>query len=278
MFPRKPDWLKASLGGEGEFSHVKNTLRFHGLHTVCEEAKCPNKGVCWGEGTATFMILGDTCTRNCSFCAVSSGAHGKAVDPDEPMNLAEAVKKLRLRYVVITSVDRDDLPDKGAGHYAECIQAVKKTGAKVEVLIPDYTGEELRTVVAAGPDVVAHNIEIVERLQNLRDRRASYESSLETLRQAKESDSRIKTKSSIMLGLGEKDGEILAALDDLRNVDCDILVLGQYLQPTRKQTPVVEYIKPEKFKEYGKAAKANGFIKVVAEPLARTSYKAAGIG
>jgi len=271
MPSRKPAWLKAPLAGRG-FSRVKDTVRHYGLHTVCDEARCPNKGVCWGAGTATFLILGDVCTRGCRFCAVKSGSEGVGVDADEPKNLADAARKLGLRYVVITSVDRDDLPDGGAGHYAACIGRVKETGAKVEALIPDYQGQMLKTVVDAGPDVLAHNIEVVERLQSLRDAKATYRGSLETLRQAKELGT--TTKSSIMLGLGETGGEVLQAMDDLRGVGCDILVLGQYLQPTIRQVPVKEYVTPEKFREYGGAAKSRGFRTVVSEPLARTSYKA----
>jgi len=271
----KPPWLRVRAGGGPDFSRVKRTLSERNLHTVCEEARCPNKGECWGCGTATFMILGDACTRNCRFCAVKTDTGGVEVDDREPRNLAEAVGELGLSYAVVTSVDRDDLPDRGSGHYAECIKAVRGTGAKVEVLIPDYIGGELKAVVEAGPDVLAHNIEVVERLQHLRDRRASYRRSLETLLEAKRLKPNIKTKSSIMLGLGETEGEVLKAMDDLRDAECDMLVLGQYLRPTAKQTPVVEYIPPEKFREYGEAARKKGFSRVVSEPLARTSYRAA---
>ncbi len=273
--PRKPDWLKVRLGGDNEFKHVSDTLRSCGLHTVCDEARCPNKGECWGTGTATFMILGDTCTRNCRFCAVKTSAHGEAVDDTEPARLADAVNQLKLKYVVITSVDRDDLPDKGAQHYADCIKAVKKTGAMVEVLIPDYIGEELASVVNAGADVVAHNIEVVKSLQKIRDVRASYAKSLNTLKEVNELSPDTLTKSSIMLGLGETADELFQVMDDLRGVGCDQLVMGQYLQPTLKQVPVTEYISPETFKKYGKIAKTKGFKKVVASPLARTSYHAA---
>ncbi|MBD3387917.1 MAG: lipoyl synthase [Candidatus Altiarchaeales archaeon] len=271
----KPHWLKAPIGGHGRYASVKDVLRKHNLNTVCEEARCPNMGECWGCGTATFMILGETCTRNCSFCAVKSSDAGDELDIEEPANLAEAVRELNLAYVVLTSVDRDDLKDKGSGRYAECIRALKGVGAKVEVLIPDYTGDELEAVVNAGPDVVAHNIEVVERLQHLRDSRASYQGSLQTLLEVKKLNPSLKTKSSIMLGLGEKEGEIVQAMDDLRAVGCDFLVIGQYLQPTRKQTQVVEYVEPRVFQRFKEKAFEKGFEKVTSEPLARTSYQAA---
>ncbi len=271
----KPDWLKVRVGGEGDFARVKKVLEKHGLRTVCEEARCPNRGECWGAGTATFMILGSVCTRNCGFCAVKNGSEGESVEGDEPQRLADAVRELGLEYVVLTSVDRDDLPDKGAGHYADCIRAVKGTGAKVEALIPDYVGSELRAVVKAGPDVLAHNLEVVRRLQHIRDGRTSYDGSLRTLAEAKMLDEELKTKSSIMLGLGETRWDVLSAMDDLRSVDCDILVLGQYLQPTKQQVPAEEYVTPEQFREYGEIALEKGFKEVVSEPLARTSYHAA---
>lgn len=273
MALRKPHWLKAPLGGEGEFSHIRQMMEEYRLHTVCEQARCPNRGKCWGRGTATFLILGDTCTRNCRFCAVKTGKRGRIVDADEPKRLAEAVSKLGIKYAVITSVDRDDIPDKGVGHFAACITAVKGTGARVEVLIPDYQIDEITPIIQAGPDVVAHNIEVVERLQNLRDWRASYEKSLRTLKWAK--DLGATTKSSIMLGLGETDEEVVKAMHDLRRALCDRLVLGQYLQPTRNQVPVVEYVTPEKFRQYAEEARKKGFKHVISEPLARTSYKAA---
>ena len=277
MHSRKPDWLKVRHGGYGEYVKVVKALRDGRLHTVCEEAQCPNRGECWGCGTATFMILGATCTRNCGFCAVNSGAVGEPVDALEPERLAAAVKRLGLKYVVITSVDRDDLPDKGSGHYARCIRDLSDASVRVEVLIPDYSGLELESVVEVGPYVLAHNIEVVRRLQPIRDGRASYEKSLATLEAAKVMDSTLKTKSSIMLGLGETAEEVYEAMDDLLDARCDILVLGQYLQPTKAQIQVVEYVTPERFKEYGETARKKGFRHVVSEPLARTSYKAAEI-
>ncbi|MCX6695438.1 MAG: lipoyl synthase [Candidatus Altiarchaeota archaeon] len=275
MAQRKPDWLKVRIPSGAEFAGVSKAIKSRGLHTVCEEARCPNKAECWECGTATFMILGDVCTRNCRFCAVKTGREGVEVDHGEPERLAEAVRELELEYVVLTSVDRDDLPDRGSKHFAECVKAVKKAKpkVKVEVLIPDYSESELKTVIGAGPDVVAHNIEVVKRLQSkVRDARAGYVKSLRTLKEAKKQDNR--TKSSIMLGLGETEDEVLEAMDDLRDVGCDILVIGQYLQPTLKQIPVVEYIHPDQFKEYRTRALKKGFREVVSSPLARTSYRA----
>jgi lipoyl synthase len=274
MNARKPDWLKTKTTIEPSFRVVREILSKYGLYTVCDGARCPNKSECWGCGTATFMILGQTCTRACRFCAVKKGKTGDELNPYEPENLKKAVTELGLKYVVLTSVDRDDLDDKGASHFAECIKKVKETGAKTEALIPDYLGYELETVLESAPDVLSHNIEVVKRLQNLRDSRASYEKSLKVLRKAKEYHSHLKTKSSIMLGLGETEDEILQSLEDLRSADCDMLVLGQYLQPTKKQIPVLEYIKPEKFQEYTEKARKKGFKKIVSLPLARTSYHA----
>lgn len=275
MAKGKPDWLKVRAGGGRRFERVRDTLRTYGLRTVCDEACCPNKGECWDRGTATFMILGSVCTRNCGFCVVESAVEGERVDPCEPSNLAKAVRELGLDYVVVTSVDRDDLPDKGAGHYAECIRAVKGAGARVEVLIPDYVDEELKTVVKAGPGVLAHNIEVVEDLQHIRDGRASYGRSLRVLREAKEHDPAVVTKSSILLGFGEGEDKVHKAMDDLRGAGCDVLVMGQYLRPSARQVRVREYVTPERFAQYSEAAQARGFRKVVSEPLARTSYRAA---
>jgi len=274
----KPDWLKVRIpSGEG-FAAVSSSLRSRGLHTVCEEAKCPNKAECWGSRTATFMILGDVCTRNCEFCAVKTGKAGAPMDEEEPGKLAQAVSELKLSYVVLTSVDRDDLPDRGSKHFADCIDAIRAGNphVKIEVLVPDYTAGELASVVRSKPDVLAHNIEVVERLQDkVRDRRAGYAKSLRTLQEAKRLDPLVKTKSSIMLGLGETKDEIFHAMDDLRKAGCDILVLGQYLQPTLKQIPVAEYVSPEVFSQYREIALNKGFLQVVSSPLARTSYHAA---
>ena len=221
------------------------------------------------------MILGNICTRNCRFCAVSTGKTGDFVNPDEPRQLAEAVAELKLSYAVLTSVDRDDLPDRGAGHFAACIRAIKDAnpGARVEVLIPDYREGEIDHVLAAFPDAVAHNVETVPRLQGVRDVRASYAASLETLRLAARSGIPV-VKSSLLLGLGETEAEVLKVLDDLRVVGCNSVVLGQYLRPTPVQVRVAEYIRPEKFEAYAREARARGFSAVVAGPLARTSYHA----
>ena len=271
----KPEWIKVRLPAGNEWKKVDDILTKHGLHTVCDEAHCPNKGECWGCGTATFMILGDICTRGCSFCAVQAGKCGKPLREDEPEALAQAVREMGLNYAVITSVDRDDLPDKGAFHFARCIDAVKRasTRAKVEVLIPDYVDEELRAVAGAGPDVVAHNVETVRRLQHIRDARASFDRSLATLRQAKELGV-AATKSSILLGLGETREELKAAYAELLGAGVDILVMGQYLRPSPHEIPVEEYLRPEIFALYAEDAKAAGFSTVIAAPFARTSYHA----
>ncbi len=271
---RKPDWLKVPISCGGEFSHVSDTIHSFGLNTVCDSARCPNKAECWSSGTATFMILGEVCTRACKFCAVKTASKGEPLAHDEPARLAEAAMKLGLKYVVITSVDRDDLTDGGASHYARCIQALKAEGVQVEALIPDYVGCDLEMVTDSSPDVLSHNIEVVRELQHLRDHRASYDRSLMTLKEA--SGHGMITKSSIMLGLGETQGQILAAMDDLLDVSCESLVIGQYLQPTKANVCVSEYIHPEEFDSLSKLAKAKGFRRVVSEPLARTSYHAGG--
>lgn len=270
----KPSWLKIQLPHGNEWRHVEEILASHGLHTVCDEARCPNKGECWGAGTATFMILGDICTRGCHFCAVKSSQKGRPLDQAEPRQLADAVKALELTYAVITSVDRDDLPDHGAGHFAACIRAIREfsPNTKVETLIPDYVGAELTQVIAARPDIIAHNVETVRRLQNVRDHHASFDKSLQTLSEAHAAG--ITTKSSLMLGLGETQSEVLDALKELRSVDVAILVMGQYLQPTPQEIEVKEYITPTQFADYAQKARALGFSSVVAAPFARTSFHA----
>lgn len=278
----KPAWLRVEVGVEQAFvGEVRRILREEGLSTVCEGARCPNLPRCWGSHTATFMILGDICTRSCRFCAVS---HGRPLPPDptEPIRLAQAVKKLGLRYVVLTSVDRDDLPDGGAGHFAACVRAVKEKvpEAKVEALIPDFSGdrEALRNVVEAGPDVVGHNLETVRRLTPLvRDRRAGYDLSLRVLRTLKELNPRIFTKSSLLLGLGEEEAEVEEALWDLRRAGVDIVVLGQYLRPSARQLPVARYISPREFSAWERRAKDMGFRAVLSGPLVRTSFRAAEV-
>jgi len=272
---RKPEWIRMPPPGGDQGQKVSRVLRERGLHTVCEEAHCPNKAECWGCGTATFMILGDLCTRSCRFCAVGTAAHGRPVQAQEAQDLALAIEELGLKYAVITSVDRDDLSDRGSGHFGACIRAIKekKADVLVEVLIPDYVEGELELVTAAGPDVVAHNVETVRSLQSIRDRRASFDKSLHTLELAKRLGVGV-TKSSLLLGVGETRAEVLATMDELRSVGVDILVLGQYLQPSVQQLPVQEYIHPDIFKEYEREGLARGFSTVVAGPFARTSYHA----
>ena len=271
----KPEWIKVRLPAGNEWKKVDDILTKHGLHTVCDEAHCPNKGECWGCGTATFMILGDICTRGCKFCAVEAGKCGRTLREDEPEALAQAVREMGLSYAVITSVDRDDLPDKGSVHFARCIEAIKRASSetKIEVLIPDYVDEELRAIVAAGPDVVAHNVETVRRLQHIRDSRASFDKSLMTLRQARDMGVSA-TKSSILLGLGETRDELKTAYGELRGAGVDILVMGQYLQPSPREIPVEEYVHPDIFARYAQDARAAGFSTVIAAPFARTSYHA----
>ena len=270
-------WLKARLGGGEEFAAVRSQLRGSGLHTVCEEALCPNLGDCWNRGTATFLLLGGVCTRHCLFCAVRSGCSGEAIDSSEPAKIACSVKRFGLRYVVLTSVDRDDLPDFGAGHFADCISEIKSGGVKVEALIPDFSGDigSLRRIVEAGPDVIGHNIEVVERLQGaVRDARASYRQSLGVLANVKKLCSGILTKSSIMLGLGETKEEVLQAMRDLLGTGCDFLTIGQYLQPSKRNLPVQRFVPPEEFAEYREIALQMGFKGVEAGPLVRSSYRA----
>jgi lipoic acid synthetase len=272
---RKPAWLKVSIpAGEGCRS-MGELLRRRGLHTVCEGARCPNRGECWASKTATFMVLGAVCTRGCRFCAVEAAQRGEPVNAAEPAELAEAVAELGLAYAVVTSVDRDDLADRGAGHFAACIRAIKERnpGVLVEVLIPDYGRGEIETVLDARPDVLAHNIETVSRLQVLRDRRASLGKSLATLSLAA-ADGRAVVKSSIMLGLGDTEAEVLEAMDSLRRSGCTSLVLGQYLRPTPVEVEVAEYVTPEAFARYARLAREKGFVSVVSAPLARTSYHA----
>jgi lipoyl synthase len=281
---RKPDWLKTRPPSGREFAGIRRTLREHDLHTVCEEANCPNLGECWsggasGEGgTATFMLMGDRCSRGCNFCDVETGGM-EPLDPDEPANVASAIAEIGLDYVVLTSVDRDDLPDQGAGHFAETIREIKARhpGILVEVLIPDFRGEPelVRKIVDAEPDVIAHNVETVERLQfPVRDRRAGYEQSLSVLRQVgRESD--IHTKTSLMLGVGEYAHEIYRTLSDLRETDVDVVTLGQYLQPSRSHLDVERYVHPHEFDTWRRVAEDElGFLYCASGPMVRSSYKA----
>ncbi|WP_227375116.1 lipoyl synthase [Haladaptatus halobius] len=281
---RKPNWLKMRPPSGQEFTGIKRTLREHDLHTVCEEANCPNLGECWsgrgedGGGTATFMLMGHQCTRSCGFCDVDTGG-GEPLDPDEPANVASAIAEIGLDYVVLTSVDRDDLDEQGAGHFAQTIREIKKRhpGILVEVLIPDFQGEErlVRKIIDAEPDVIAHNVETVERLQRpVRDPRAGYEQSLGVLEQVGR-ESNIYTKTSLMLGLGEYDHEVYQALSDLRETDVDIVTLGQYLQPSRSHLDVEAYVHPAKFETWRQVAEDElGFLYCASGPMVRSSYKA----
>lgn len=275
----KPPWLKVRMPGSPRYVALKERARSLRLATVCEEARCPNIGECWGGGTATFMVMGDTCTRGCRFCAVKTSRRPDALDPDEPRHLAEAIRELDLDYVVVTSVDRDDLPDGGAGHFAACIQQSRALSPKtmVEVLIPDFQGnvDQLLTVIEAEPEVIAHNIETVERLTGaVRDPRAGYAQSLAVLRAIKRIDPDRYTKSSIMVGLGETEAEVVQTMRDLRAVGCDFLTVGQYLRPTPKHIALHEYITPETFERYREIGEDMGFAYVASGPLVRSSYKA----
>ncbi|ADE03958.1 lipoyl synthase [Haloferax volcanii] len=279
---RKPDWLKMRPPSGRRFTDIKSTLRDRNLNTVCEEANCPNLGECWsgrdGPGTATFMLMGDRCSRGCNFCDVTTGGM-EPLDSDEPANVADAVTEIGLDYVVLTSVDRDDLPDQGAAHFAETIREIKRRDPEVlvEVLIPDFQGdpEHVRKIIDAGPDVIAHNIETVERLQwPIRDRRAGYEQSLSVLQQVTD-ESDIHTKTSVMLGLGEHAHEVYQTLSDLREADVDIVTFGQYLQPSRSHLDVFEYVHPDAFETWRRVAEDElGFLYCASGPMVRSSYKA----
>ena len=276
----KPEWLKIKLIVNDEFSNIKNTLKKHELHTVCESAHCPNISECWNGGTATFMLMGDICTRGCRFCAVKTGNPMQKLDADEPRKLAKALAEIKLfDYVVLTSVNRDDLQDGGASHFAECIKEIKKEYPEiiVEVLIPDFNGkiEALRKIVDAKPEVIAHNIETVERLQRkARDARANYSQSLNVLENVKRLNPKIYTKSSIMLGLGECDEEVVQSMKDLRAINADILTIGQYLKPTDWHMPISDFVHPQKFQYFKEKALELGFLFCASGPFVRSSYKA----
>lgn len=274
-----PDWLEIKPANTERYGEIKQAINSLGLHTVCVEAHCPNIAECWSAGTATFMILGDLCTRGCRFCAVSKSAIGAKTDMLEPKKLAEVIKKWGLEYVVLTSVCRDDLPDQGAGHFAACVREIKKLNPDtlVEVLIPDFRGDTscLQQVVDAKPDVIGHNVETVERLNPvIRDRRASYSQSLRVLQTSKQLDKRIYTKSAMMLGIGETEEEILKTLQDLRASGVDFVAMGQYLRPSQHHLEVKEYVAVEKFERLKKKALELGFLYVAAGPFVRSSYKA----
>ncbi len=275
---RKPEWLRTRLPSGEAWSETLRQRKRRGLATVCEEASCPNQCDCWGKGAVTFMILGDTCTRGCRFCNVKTSATPAAPDPDEARLVAESVAKLDARYVVLTSVDRDDLADGGAGHFVEAIDAVKALGdVKVEALTPDFADKEgaLELLAESQADTLAHNLETVERLTpRIRDKRASYRGSLGVLREYKRLRPARPTKSSLQLGLGESDDEIETAMGDLREAGVDILTLGQYLQPTLRHLPVEKYVTPEAFDDWARRGEAMGFACVVSGPLVRSSYRA----
>jgi lipoic acid synthetase len=273
----KPDWLKVRAPGSPNYLRLKGLMRDLNLHTVCEEARCPNIGECWNHGTATFMILGDVCTRSCSYCAV---AHGRpnAVDTAEPVRVANAIRTLELNYVVITSVDRDDLPDGGAAIFAETIRETRArlAACRIEVLIPDFQGNEaaLHTVLDARPDVMNHNTETVPRLYRMARSGGRYGRTLELLERSRQYAPDIPTKTGIMVGLGEEREELVATLRDLRKVDCQILTLGQYLRPTEAHAPMVRYYHPDEFRELKDIALDLGFVHVDSGPLVRSSYHA----
>ncbi len=279
--PRHPEWIKVRAPWGEDYARLKHLMRDLNLHTVCEEALCPNIGECWGAGTATIMILGDVCTRACRFCAVTTGDPKGVVDELEPWRVSEAIGQLGLTYVVVTSVDRDDLPDEGAGIFAETVRQIKAKSPRtiVEVLVPDFKGKRdlIQKIVDARPAVIAQNIETVRRLtRDVRDRRAGYDQTLGVLRTVKELNPHIMTKSSIMLGLGETYDEVVETMCDLRAVDCDLLAIGQYLRPTDKKRnyPVMEYIHPDIFARLREEGQFLGFRYVASGPLVRSSYKA----
>ncbi len=274
---RRPSWLKAPIPAGEKYADLKGLIDRHKLHTVCEEARCPNMGECWNNGTATFMILGDVCTRSCGFCAVKTGRPPE-LDAEEPRRVAEAVKTLRIRHAVITSVNRDELYDGGAQIFAETIREVRAMNPRtsIEVLIPDFKGDEfaLDIVLAAFPDILNHNMETVPRLYAEVRPQAEYERSLQLLDRAKRRG--FLTKTGMMLGLGEEDEEVLAVMKNLRGVACDILTLGQYLQPTREHLPVKRFVHPDQFRSFAEIGKRMGFRHVESGPLVRSSYHAEG--
>ena len=273
-FRRKPPWMKTPIGAGKNFTQVKEIIAANNLNTICTSGKCPNKGECWNAGTATFMILGDICTRSCKFCATKSGMPLPA-DYDEPIRIADSIEKLKLKHAVLTSVDRDDLEDSGAIIWANTIREIKKRTphVSIEALIPDMNGvqKDIGTILEAGAEIVSHNLETVRRLTKATRSKAKYDLSLEVLKQISSST---RAKSGLMLGLGETHDEILEAMDDLRNVGVEVLTLGQYLQPTEKHLPIFEFITPEQFKEYELIGLQKGFRYVESGPLVRSSYHA----
>jgi lipoic acid synthetase len=276
--PHKPSWIKVRLPSNPVFFSTKALISDLRLHTVCESAQCPNRWECWSQGTATFMIAGDRCTRACGFCAVMT-AKPFALEEDEPQRVAEAVQRMKLRHVVITAVARDDLEDGGANHFARVIRAIRNSDSSIiiEVLVPDFHAEDssIQAVLNAGPEIYNHNMETVERLTPVVRSRAKYRTSLRVLRRAKELSPKTVTKSGIMLGLGETEPEIFQTMDDLREAGCQVLTMGQYLRPTPNHLPVVEFITPQQFDLYGEIARKKGFEHVASGPLVRSSYHAA---
>ncbi len=275
----KPKWLRAHLPVGNKFSFIRQTVRDHRLSTVCEESMCPNIGECWNHGTATIMVLGSVCTRACYFCAVDTGNPKGWLDQEEPKNTARAVKLMNLSYIVLTSVDRDDLPDGGAAHYAACVKAIKKLNPNtaIEVLTPDFQGvlKNVELVIDSGIEVFAQNIETIRRLtRSVRDPRAGYKQTLGVLAHAKKHRNDILIKTSLMLGLGERDHEIMETMDDLREIGVDILTLGQYLRTTLNHLAAERYVTPDKFEIYRQKGLDKGFVEVVAGPLVRSSYRA----
>ena len=280
LSPKKPPWLKVSFPGGERYSWIKKRAANLNLSTVCEEANCPNIGECWNGGTATFMLMGDNCTRGCRFCSVKSAKNPGALDSEEPMKLAETVKNMNLKYVVLTTVDRDDLPDQGASHIARCIRCTQRASPDmlIEMLMPDFQGitELVQQIINARPAVLAHNLETVRSLTPVvRDSRAGYDQSLEVLHYLKQSCPEGYTKSSLMLGVGESRTETLQAMEDLRKVGVDFLTIGQYLQPSRKHLKVEKFVHPDEFDELAQLGDKMGFEYVASGPLVRSSYKAA---
>jgi len=277
---RIPPWIRVKIPAAGTLKRVESTLRSLSLNTVCESALCPNRGSCFSRGTATFMILGSVCTRNCPFCAVSKG-RPEPVDESEPERVAEAVKLLGLKHVVITSVDRDDLPDKGAGHFAATVRAIRrvKPDATIELLVPDFCGsrEAIDLVLEAKPTILNHNLETVRRLHPVIKPKSDYNRSLWLLKYVKDKAPDVLTKSGLMVGLGETDEEVLEAMRDIKNTGCDIITIGQYLKPPNSRLEVKRYVKPETFKRFKEAAEQMGFAFVASAPLVRSSFNAAEI-
>ena len=276
---QKPRWLRAKMPSGSGYSNTRDIVHEHRLSTVCEESMCPNIGECWNAGTATIMVLGSVCTRACRFCAVDTGNPKGWLDNEEPLNTGKAVRLMGLEYIVITSVDRDDLQDGGAAHYAACVREIKRLNPKtaVEALTPDFNGvkEHVELVVDSGLEVFAQNVETVKRLTHpVRDPRASYEQTIEVLRHAKQHRPEVLTKTSLMLGLGEMDSEIMQTMQDLREANVDILTLGQYLRPTPNHLAVERYVTPDEFDAYRQEGLEKGFLEVVAGPMVRSSYRA----